>query len=198
MARTGGFQRASAWPVVERELRENARRPANHRLRLAAVLAGSILFYLNLARAAGNMGETGMRLFISLHQLILLLVVAIIPGLTADCLARERREGTLGLLFLTPLTARGVVIGKGLAQALRAATLWLAVLPVLTIPFLTGGVSWIDAASASVIELCAGLICLAAGMIASSLAKSRTAALLLAYLLAGVLLAAGALNLAGC
>ncbi len=170
-------------------MRESARRRANHRLRVAAGLAGAAMLYWTARRAFGDISATGMQMFIALHQLILLLIVGIVPGLTADTLARERREGTLGLLFLTPLTARGVVAGKGAAQALRALTLWLTILPVLTIPFLTGGVSWGDAASAAAIEFCAGVICLAGGLAASSLAKSRTAALFLAYGLALGLLA---------
>jgi len=173
--------RVSAWPVAWREMRESARRRGNHRLRALAGLAGAVMLYWTARRSFGDISATGMQMFIALHQLILALIVGIVPGLTADTLARERREGTLGLLFLTPLTARGVVIGKGAAQGLRALTLWLTVLPVLTVPFLTGGVSWGDAASAAGIEFCAGVICLAGGLAASSLAKARTGALLLAY-----------------
>jgi len=55
------------------------------------------------------------------------------------------REGTLGLLFLTPLRPQDVVIAKGFAHGLRAMTLWLAVIPTLIIPFLVGGVGWREA-----------------------------------------------------
>ena len=50
----------------------------------------------------------------------------LVPLLVADCLSRERREGTLGLLFLTPLTANDIVIAKGLSHGLRAVTLCFA------------------------------------------------------------------------
>ena len=36
--------------------------------------------------------------------------------LTADCLSEEKREGTLGLLFLTDLKGYDVVLGKFMAM----------------------------------------------------------------------------------
>jgi ABC-type Na+ efflux pump permease subunit len=118
-----------------------------------------------------------------LHAFILGLILLIVPGLTADCIAREKREGTLGLLFLTPLSAGGIVAGKALVGALRAFTLWLAVLPILIIPFIAGGITWFDALSALSLEFCATVLCLATGLLASSLARERNTAFVLAYVL---------------
>jgi ABC-type transport system involved in multi-copper enzyme maturation permease subunit len=118
----------------------------------------------------------------SLHTFLLVLIALVAPALTADCIAREKRDGTLGLLFMTPLSAGGIVAGKALAQGLRAFTLWLAVLPILAIPFMTGGLTWFDAFSALSLEFCATVLCLAAGLLASSLAQGRNAAFLLAFL----------------
>jgi hypothetical protein len=58
--------------------------------------------------------------------------------------------------------------------------LWLAVLPVIIIPFVTGGVTIGDVASAVTIEFCVTLLCLAAGILASTLAKARGTAFILA------------------
>ena len=41
--------------------------------------------------------------------------------LTADCLSDEKRDGTLGLLFLTDLRGYDVVTGKIMATSLRSA-----------------------------------------------------------------------------
>jgi len=41
-----------------------------------------------------------------------------VPMLAADCVSRERREGTLGLLFLTPLDARGIMLAKSMVHHL--------------------------------------------------------------------------------
>lgn len=91
------------------------------------------------------------------------------PLLTADSLSRERREGTLGLLFLTPLRARDIVAAKLGANFLRGATVLLAAFPVLAIPMLLGGVSWNTVAHAALMDLGALVLALSAGLLASVL-----------------------------
>src|SRR6266702_519859 len=127
-------------PVISRELRASARQSFTYNLRtlgVAALLLASLFFGIN-----HGFGPTmGGQLFGSLHFTLFWAIWILVPLLTADCISRERREGTLGLLFLTRLNAQDIVAAKGLAQGLRALTLWLAVAPVLTVPFLLGGVS---------------------------------------------------------
>jgi ABC-type transport system involved in multi-copper enzyme maturation permease subunit len=174
----------NVWPVVQRELREGARRPVNHRLRFGSAAVGTLLLWIISAHNSDvSAAQVGGWLFASLHTLLLGLIAVIVPALTADCIAREKREGTLGLLFMTPLSAGGIVAGKALAQGLRAFSLWLAVLPILAIPFMTGGITWFDALSALSLEFCATVLCLAAGLLASSLVKERSSAFMLAFLL---------------
>jgi len=64
--------------------------------------------------------------------------------MTAGCVSGEKREGTLGLLFLTPLTVLDVIVGKSLIHMLRACTLFLAATPVLVLPLVLGGISWMQ------------------------------------------------------
>ena len=174
------------WPVVQRELREGARRPFNYWLRVGAGAAGLlVVVYQTHGRNVGDK-EMGVVLFGELHLLLMGLICLVVPWMTADCIAREKREGTLGLLFLTPLTAGGIVAGKGLAQALRALTLWVSAAPVLTIPFLIGGVAWEDATAALALEFSALVLCLAAGLLASTLVRARGAAFVLALLFGAV------------
>lgn len=61
--------------------------------------------------------------------------------LTADCLSEEKREGTLGLLFLTKLNGFDVVLGKLFSTSLNAFYGLLAVFPVLGISLVVGGVT---------------------------------------------------------
>jgi ABC-type transport system involved in cytochrome c biogenesis permease component len=61
---------------------------------------------------------------------------------TADCLSEEKREGTLGLLFLTDLKGADIVLGKLAATSMRGFYGFLAVFPVLAIPLLLGGITW--------------------------------------------------------
>ena len=61
--------------------------------------------------------------------------------LTADCLSVEKREGTLGLLFLTDLRGYDVVLGKLFSTSLRSSYGLVAGFPVLALPLLLGGVT---------------------------------------------------------
>jgi ABC-type transport system involved in multi-copper enzyme maturation permease subunit len=61
--------------------------------------------------------------------------------LTADCVSGEKRDGTLGLLFLTDLESYDVVFGKMAATSLHAVYGLLCVLPSLALCLLLGGVT---------------------------------------------------------
>ncbi|MFM7103622.1 MAG: ABC transporter permease subunit [Verrucomicrobiota bacterium] len=126
---------------------------------------------------------SGQGIFLGLNKVVALAVWAVVPLLVADGLARERRQGTLGLLFLTPLTARQIVTGKACSQALRALTLIVAAYPVLTIPVLLGGVGWPDVARLLLIQLAVLALALASGLLASAAARDALPARLLAFTL---------------
>ena len=170
-------------PVIARELRASARQPFTYYLRVlgvTALLLAGALFGLEV----GFKPALGHELFAALHCALFGAIWLLVPMLTADCISRERREGTLGLLFMTSLKGRDIVVAKGLAHGLRAGTLGVAVVPVLTIPFLLGGVSWIEALLAVLINANAMCWALAAGLLASAWGKAWHRTLLGAALLA--------------
>ena len=170
-------------PVIARELRASARQPFTYYVRVlgaTALLLASLLFGVYQGFEMGM----GRRLFGALHCTLFCAIWVLVPMLTADCISRERREGTLGLLFLTPLKGTDIVVAKGLAQGLRALTLGLAVVPVLGIPFLLGGVSRTEALMSVVVNANAMCWALAAGLLASAWSKAWLRALLAAAFLA--------------
>lgn len=133
----------SVLPVVDRELRVAARQPATHWLRAAAALAITLVWLgLMLAhQPGGQQAQLGHNLIRALSLLAFGFTLVAGVFLTADCLSAERREGTLGLLFLTDLTALDVALGKLTATSLHACYALLAAFPVLGLPLLVGGVS---------------------------------------------------------
>src|SRR6185436_17365787 len=60
---------------------------------------------------------------------------------TADCLSSEKREGTLGLLFLTNLNGFEIIGGKLCSSALTAAYGLFALFPLLALQMLIGGIT---------------------------------------------------------
>jgi hypothetical protein len=129
-------------PIVARELRVAARRPFTYWMRFFAAF-GVMLIWLLLLMTNRRLTTAQRSLEIFTSFGILAFAFCLLAGLflTADCLSEEKREGTLGLLFLTDLKGYDVVLGKLLATSLHSVYGVLAILPVLALPVLMGGVT---------------------------------------------------------
>ena len=68
-------------------------------------------------------------LFWGLSGLCMLYCVAAGRLMTAECMSREKREGTLGLLFLTDLKGYDVVLGKLAATSMGGFFGLMAIFP---------------------------------------------------------------------
>jgi ABC-type transport system involved in multi-copper enzyme maturation permease subunit len=171
-------------PLILRELRSEARRPWNYWLRLLAGAAVTSVFVFGVVVSGLRVASNGGMLFGLVSLVLYYGVWFVVPLLTADCLSREKREGTLGLLFLTPLKSQEIVLAKSVVHWLRAMSFLFAAFPVLTIPLLIGGVS-----GGAVLSLLMGnmaniLLALAAGLMASAFAREWIRAVLLAATIA--------------
>jgi ABC-type transport system involved in cytochrome c biogenesis permease component len=91
---------------------------------------------------------------------------------TADCLSEEKRDGTLGLLFLTDLKGYDVVGGKLVATSLNAFYGLMAIFPVMAIPLLLGGVTNGEFWRMALVLANTFLLSLAMGMFMSSVCTS--------------------------
>lgn len=158
----------NASAVIIRELRAESRRGANYWLRVLA--AGVLILTFASIMLTGDLAasEWGQALFNGLNITLFWAVWILVPLMTADCVSREKREGTLGLLFLTPLTVMDVIAGKVAIHALRALTLFLAAMPLVGLPLVFGGVDWRWFVVAAVVQANAVLLGIAAGVYAST------------------------------
>jgi ABC-type transport system involved in multi-copper enzyme maturation permease subunit len=166
------------WAVVHRELKSESRNPFSYWLRIISV--GALLAFMAVltSDASASFG-TGLRIFESTNLMLFGGIWLLVPFATSDVISRERREGTLGLLYLTPLTSLEIILAKALAHGLRFLIVVLASLPVLAIPFLIGGVTWQVAAKAASMQLGAVTWAISSSLLASSLCKRLVPALLL-------------------
>src|SRR4051812_12478085 len=129
-------------PIAERELRIGARASATYRSRRNIAAIGLFTFFI-LYWTFGTLGPLLIpRIFFALSSLCLLYTLFAGLILTADCISSEKREGTLGLLFLTALKPRDLVLGNMLGTALKAFYGLLATFPVLGISVLLGGIEY--------------------------------------------------------
>ncbi len=164
-------------PVLERELRVRARSRATFWTRFAVVLVAMVvclpeLFSGGFGRSAGSNGR-----FVFNGAVVIGFLLAC-GGclLTADVISRERREGTLGLLLLTRVRNLDVLLGKFASAGLMSLCGLAALLPLMMIPVLAGGVTGGEAFRKGLAILNTLFLALAVGLWASAAAREQARA----------------------
>ncbi len=178
-------------PIVARELRVASRRRATYWTRfsasLIAIVVSSFAWAIFVRKSSK---DTGIALFVALS--IIAYIYSLLAGVhsTSDSVSEEKREGTLGLLFLTDLKSYDIVLGKLVASSLTAVYGLLAIFPVMGVPLLLGGVApsefW------RVVLVCANnlFFSLTIGLLCSAICKDERKAM--ALTLGIILLVTGA------
>ena len=101
-------------PIVERELRVGSRQAQTYRLRIGAVLVAASVAsgVYGIQRAWSGAGTAGSAIFATLVWMAFLFVLIEGARRTAFCIVEESQEGTLGLLFLSDLTGKDVMLTR--------------------------------------------------------------------------------------
>ena len=182
-------------PIVERELRVASRRGLTYWSRSGfGCLAVALTLWAVWMREVGAAGTAaGRETFRTLSFVALISAATTALRLTAPSIAGEKREGTLGLLFLTDLRPHDVVFGKLAVTSLATFYRFLAIVPVLGIPILLGGVTAGDLARLTLVLLNLMFLAAAGGLFASTLTVDEQGASGLATLLMLFVMAAGPL-----
>jgi len=182
-------------PIVERELRVASRRWGSYLLRLtAATIAIAMAVIIYLASSSLSPSAVGKTIFVFLSGFAFLYALLVGVRVTSDCISSEKREGTLGLLFLTDLKGIDIVLGKLFAFGIDSFYALLATLPVLAIPILLGSVTFGELWRVSLCLVSTALFSVCAGMLVSSFSVRERKATAGTFLL--ILLIAAGLPLA--
>jgi ABC-type transport system involved in multi-copper enzyme maturation permease subunit len=176
-------------PVIEMEMRSASRRRWTFVLRLMFAITGSVACLLVLVLPPLAPVPKGQTMLVLMGYLSLPFCLLAGGFLTADCVSSEKRDGTLGLLFLTPLTGMDIVLGKMVCHGLQMFYGLCAVFPVFFLPLLVGGVTWAEVSRIALALVLALLLGASVGVLVSVLAtESRKS--MLSTLSALVLIAA--------
>ena len=149
-----------------------ARRPGTYWTRFsAASLAIVISAWIWLVMRDAPPASLGQTLFSALS--VLVFGFCLLAGVrnTADSVSEEKREGTLGLLFLTDLKGYDVVLGKFVANSVNSIYAALALFPVLGLPLFIGGVPPMAFGLMGLLIANTLFFSLAAGIIVSALSR---------------------------
>src|SRR5439155_4404128 len=147
---------------------------------LIAIFLAACIFILTFGMPPEQIGR---HVFEGLAGLIFIYCLAYGRRSTADCLSQEKRERTLGLLFLTDLKGHDVVLGKLAATSLRGFYGLLAIFPVLAVPLLMGGITPGEFWRMLLVLVVTFLCSLAIGMLGSALSREFRRAMAANFLL---------------
>jgi len=173
-------------PIVSRELLSRSRSRATYWARFVVALVG-VLVCLESMGSAPPGAPAGMgRYVFNAVVAAAFLVSCSMCLLAADAISAERREGTLGLLFLTRVKTLDVLLGKLGSVGVISLGALVAFLPVLMIPVLAGGVTGGEASRKGLALLNMLFFALVAGLCASAAQHERFRAVRSAVLTIGL------------
>src|SRR5262245_19157074 len=118
-------------PVIFREFRVAARHKRTFVFRsvFGALLAFmALMFTISMGFSGASSGSGYYLLQIFVWQIFVLLFI-FAPAVTCGCISDEKKQGTLGLLFLTHLNSADIVLGKFVSRALDLVLLFLSATP---------------------------------------------------------------------
>lgn len=129
------------WPLIERELRTATRKPQLRQTRLWGTIACAVITMVFLLTASSSAQASWGG---NLNHLLFwggLIIILQVPSYTVGIFAEERRNQTLGLLFLCGICPTEMFLSKTLGSALVSFSRLLLLYPFLAISFLGGGLS---------------------------------------------------------
>ena len=177
-------------PIVDRELREGSRRRGTYWLRVRVALQALLVivaaYVVNFLQPLLKLGTA---LFWGLAGVAMLFCLLAGRRSTADCLSQEKRDGTLGLLFLTDLKGYDVVLGKLVATSISSFCALVTIFPVLAIPLLAGGMTNGEFWRMVLVLVNTFFLSLSIGIFASAISREYRTAMAVNFLI-GLLLAA--------
>ena len=133
-------------PVLRNESRLTVRTPRFTIMLLiyiSILSAGTLLFYntySNEIYASGLNMQGSIILYIGMAVAQAVLLMFIVPSLTATSICSEREKQTLDILLSTRLSPFQIIIGKLLASSLKVIMLIVCTIPLYAICALIGGV----------------------------------------------------------
>lgn len=163
---------------MARELYAAARHQNTYRTRVGVSIVGLVVLAgLAILASETQSAEQGRLLFGIISTLAFVYCLFVGVATTADCLSEEKREGTLGLLFLTDLKGYDVVLGKLAVSSLKSFYGLLAIVPVLSLAMLLGGVTASELARVVAVLLNTLFFSLASGVLVSTLSRNERKAM---------------------
>jgi len=134
-----------------------------------------------------SLGRVGREMYEWVLSGMLVLVLFLVPGLTAGAITGERERMTLVPLQMTMMRPIDIIVGKLAAALAFLVLLTVAAMPLLGTSLLIGGVTLVDVVKGVSMLLFTGLVLGSVGVMFSAKFRRTTAATVMTYAVALVL-----------
>ncbi len=164
-------------PILTRELRARSRNRATYWTRFAVGVVGVIVCLPQLLGVASGSTPSSVGRYVFNGLLTAAFLLSCFACLfTIEAIHSERKEGTLGLLFLTRVRALDVLLGKLASVGIGLLCTLVAFLPVMALPILAGGVTVGEAFRKWLAVIAVLFLAVTVGLYAASIQELRTKA----------------------
>lgn len=175
-------------PLFAKELHEQAARARTYIIRVAYAvaffLAAYVMFYDVVATRWSNPFEVlgqGRAIFRDLVRLQFGAVMLFMPALCCGVITREKERNTLGVLLLTKLGPRTIILEKFLSRLVPMITFLLLSLPLMAFCYTLGGITQFEFWGSMWALALTGVQVGAVGVMWSAYCRSTVAAFICSY-----------------
>lgn len=190
-------------PIIVKEIRSRMRGPrAFITLTVMLVAMGGLMYgllqiILASARYTSVLSpQVGQALFASLAFLLLFMIAAVTPAVTAGAISGEKEKQTYEMLMSTPLSPASILWGKLVSALSYVLLLLFAAIPLASVVFIFGGVAVRDMIKALIVLLVVAASYGVLGLFFSAL-LGRTGRATVASFLTVIILMIGPIFVAG-
>ncbi|MBO4863602.1 MAG: ABC transporter permease subunit [Eubacterium sp.] len=113
----------------------------------------------------------------------LIIIALIVPIITASSISGERERKTMDVLLTTTITSTNIILGKIGSAVIRVMIFIIASLPLLSVSFIVGGLSWITLLEYVVMAFIFACFAGSVGTFASSVCRKSITAIILSYVI---------------
>ena len=154
-----------------------------------ASIASGFMLYMTVAGLSGERIDyrSLVYMLITLISTEAAVLFTMMPALTANTISGEKERQTLDVLLTTRMTPFEIVMGKYLSCVTLGILLIVSTMPFLALVFIYGGLSLIQLFGLVVVEILEIAYIAAFGVFFSSLTKKTVFAVILSYVILGML-----------
>ncbi|MBO4591750.1 MAG: ABC transporter permease subunit [Eubacterium sp.] len=179
-------------PIIKKDLKVISRSMKFSWGLFAYIVALAIVFFLTYSTFSYSYGrgsrnteiyEGFVYFFPVVGSVQLSIIGLIIPIITASSISGEKERKTMDVLLTTTITERQIILGKIGSAVVRVMTFIIASIPLVSVSFIMGGLSWIALFEYIFLAIIFAFMTGSIGILCSSICKKSITSIILSYVI---------------